>query len=250
MERPGSARGYPSGVAGVNLRAVFFDAGETIVHPSPSFAELFEATLARFGHEVDRDAISAGLRTIPQRFVEAAERGERWTTSPERSRRFWISVYEGFLERAGLPTGDGLQDALYGAFTDVANYALFDDAVPTFRELRKAGLRVGLVSNFEAWLDDLLERLGVREAFDVRVISGIEGVEKPDSAIFELALVRAGLRPGEVAYVGDVPALDIDPPLALGMRAVLIDRRERHPEHAGPRITNLGQLSGALGIAV
>ena len=233
----------------MRYRAVFFDAGETILHPAPSFPELFANVLAGFGHEVDEATIRDGLYAIPQRFVEAAERRELWTTSAERSHAFWTSVYHHFLVRVGLPTEDGLQDALFVAFTDVGNYELFEDVRPVFDVLAGAGLKLGLISNFESWLDDLLVHLDIREAFDVRVISGVEGVEKPDPAIFELALERACMSADEALYVGDVPAFDVEPPLALGMGAVLIDRRERHPAFVGPRVTDLRQLPVLLGLS-
>ena len=233
----------------MGYRAVFFDAGETILHPAPSFPELFASVLEGFGHAVDHATIRDGLQAIPQRFVEAAERGELWTTSPERSRAFWTSVYHHFLDRVGLPTGDGLQDALYGAFTDVGNYELFADVRPVVGALSDAGIRLGLISNFEAWLEDLLVHLDIRDVFEVMVISGVEGIEKPDPAIFELALARAGLRPDEAVYVGDVPAFDVEPPSALGMHAVLVDRRQRHADFVGPRVTDLRDLPGLLGVA-
>jgi len=93
-----------------------------------------------------------------------------------------------------------------------------------------------------------LERLGVRPYFDVRVISGIEGLEKPDPAIFELAIARAGTRPERSVYVGDNPEFDVDPALAVGMFPVLIDRRERHPNASSPRITSMGELPPLLGV--
>ena len=74
------------------------------------------------------------------------------------------------------------------------------------------GISSGLISNFEAWLDDLLADLGVREVFAVRVISGIEGMEKPDPRIFRLALERAGIEATDAVYVGDNPEFDVDPP--------------------------------------
>ena len=61
-------------------------------------------------------------------------------------------------------------------------------------ELARRGVTLGIVSNFEAWLEDLLAALGVRERFPVRVISGIEGIEKPDRRIYGLALERARRR--------------------------------------------------------
>ena len=232
----------------VRYRAVFFDAGETILHPAPSFPELFSKVLAGFGHAIDEATIRDGLYAIPQRFVEAAERKELWTTSPEKSYAFWTSVYRHFLVRVGLPTEDGLQDALYQAFTEIRNYELFDDVRPVLGRLREAGLQLGLVSNFESWLIELLDHLEVREAFEVCVVSGVEGVEKPETAIFELALQRAGVPPQEAVYVGDVPAFDVDPPEALGMFAVLVDRRGRYPSFEGPRVTDLGDLPALLGI--
>ena len=71
-------------------------------------------------------------------------------------------------------------------------------------------------------------------------------MEKPDPRIYRLALERAGVDAGEAAYVGDNPEFDVDPPAALGMFPVLIDRRERHIDHAGARITDMGHLPEAL----
>src|SRR3954453_15189280 len=80
---------------------------------------------------------------------------------------------------------------------------------PTLDELEAAGLVLAIVSNFEVWLEDLLERLGMRDRFGVRVISGIEGIEKPDPRIFQLALERLSLDPADAMYVGDNPEFDV-----------------------------------------
>jgi FMN phosphatase YigB (HAD superfamily) len=74
----------------------------------------------------------------------------------------------------------------------------------------------------------------------------VEGIEKPDPRIFELALERAGVEPSDAAYVGDNPEFDVDPPAALGMFPVLVDRRGRHDAFAGVRITDLRELAGVL----
>ncbi len=131
---------------------------------------------------------------------------------------------------------------MYAAFTDRANYALFDDVRPTLDQLTSDGYQLGIISNFESWLEDLLADLGLREVFDVTVISGIEGMEKPDPRIFRLALERAGIEANDAVYVGDNPEFDVDPPAALGMFPVLIDRRERLPDHVGARITDMANL--------
>src|SRR5512134_450851 len=125
------------------------------------------------------------------------------------------------LEALSLPSRDGLRDTLYATFTDLGNYALFDDVVPALDALPPS-LTLGIVSNFEAWLEDLLGVLGVRDRFPVRTISGMEGVEKPEPEIFRRALARAAVEPGEAVYVGDNPEFDVVPAAALGMTPVLI----------------------------
>jgi putative hydrolase of the HAD superfamily len=228
------------------VRAVLFDAGETLVHPSPSFPELFTDVLGNAGHERDAQAVIDASRSVFHRFSEAARDAELWTTSPERSERFWTSVYDRMLQELGLGGDTALRDTLYATFTDPSNYALFDDVKETIEALESASLTLGIVSNFEAWLDDLLETLGVRERFAVRVISGIEGVEKPDPAIFVRALERLGLDAADVVYVGDNPEFDVDPAAALGMTPVLIDRRGRSPDVACVRIGDLRELPGVI----
>jgi putative hydrolase of the HAD superfamily len=231
----------------MRFRAVFFDVGETLVHPHPSFPELFAQVVSRAGHPRDADAVREVSHLVMAGFSDAAARRTLWTTSPERSRVFWTSVYGGMLEELELPGDDGLADTVYATFTDRANYRLFDDVVPTIRALGETGVILGIVSNFEAWLEDLLEDLDIRVAFPVRAISGVEGIEKPDPRIYELALERAGVRAAEAAFVGDNPEFDVDPPAELGMFPVLIDRRNRHPDiEAVTRITDLRALQGAL----
>lgn len=232
----------------MSFRAVFFDAGETLVHPLPSFPELFATIAARAGHAVEPDAVVAASKAVLDRFDEAAADRELWTTSPESSRRFWLSVYERMLRELGVPDGDHVAETLYRGFTDRGNYGLFDDVRPSLEALDRAGLLLGIVSNFEAWLEDLLADLGVRDLFAVRVISGAEGIEKPDPRIYRIALERARADPAEVAFVGDNPPFDVDPPAELGMFPVLIDRRGRHRDFAGTRIEDLGDLPAALGL--
>jgi putative hydrolase of the HAD superfamily len=228
--------------------AVFFDAGETLVHPHPTFPDLFARILEREGHQVSPDTIRERIHVVFDRFRTAAETNELWTTSPERSRRFWHDVYTIFLRDLGIADGDGLVETVYAEFTDLANYSLFDDVVPVLDRLSGAGLKLGVVSNFEEWLERLLEQLGVRSYFEVRVISGVEGFEKPDPRIFQLAMERAGVLPAQSVYVGDNPELDVEPALALGMFPVLIDRRDRYPDAPGTRIDSMERLPALLGL--
>jgi putative hydrolase of the HAD superfamily len=226
----------------VRCRAVFFDVGETLVHPAPSFPALFATVLAEQGHERDDGEVEAASAVVRRHFSHAARIDDRWTLSPERSKAFWTAVYREMLDALAVSSQNGVPDALYERFTDIASYTLFDDVPETLDLLDAMVPTLGIVSNYEAWLDELLGALQVRDRFTVRVISGLEGVEKPDPAIYRLALERAGVEPRDVVFVGDNPEFDVDPPARLGMVPVLIDRRRRYPDHGGLRIEDLRDL--------
>jgi putative hydrolase of the HAD superfamily len=235
----------------VDVEAVFFDAGETLLYPHPSFAELFTEVLRAEGHRVDparvQEVVSVSSRALNDFLT--SEEARLWSTSPERSRAMWDRLYRSFLSDVGIEQGhDLLADALYRRFRDLATYRLHPDALPVLRRLRSTDLTIGLISNFEEWLEQLLELLEVEAFFDVTVISGIEGVEKPDAEIFRIALERAGAAAERAVYVGDNPVFDIDAARAVGMVPVLIDRRGRHPDADSIRITSLEDLPAAIGL--
>src|SRR5204862_7365861 len=100
-------RRYPSRV---RFRAVFFDAGETLVHPAPSFPELFARVVTREGYPRDPVAISEGLAMVTAEFRRPSEEHALWTPAPERSRRFCLGVYDRFLGVLDLPRHAGLAD--------------------------------------------------------------------------------------------------------------------------------------------
>lgn len=61
--------------------------------------------------------------------------------------------------------------------------------------------------------------------WDFGVFSGLEGVEKPDPRIYEIALERAGnVNPQEVLHIGDSMRKDCLPAKSVGMHAILLDR--------------------------
>ena len=133
---------------------------------------------------------------------------------------------------ASVTQGDGIQlaEALFASFSDPASYQLFDDVRPALEELAGRGLTLGVVSNFEPWLADILALQEIDHLFATVAISGVLGVAKPDPGIFEAALAEAGADPSATVHVGDQPANDVAAARAVGITPVLIDRFARYPE--------------------
>lgn len=230
------------------IEMVFFDAGETLLRPYPSFVQLFAATCKDYGIKIEPDEVRSIRSNLAPHLLELAEESgvDKPSLFPDRSYEFWGYVYRRFLAEKGI-VDEGLVRRLFDVFSDMNSYKLYDDSLSTLIELQDRGYRLGLISNFEGWLEKLLIELEVGHLFDTTVISALEGLEKPDPAIYELALGRADVDPSAAAHVGDSPANDADPAASVGMRAVLLDRDGVYGDLAGHvSITSLQELPDLL----
>jgi len=108
--------------------------------------------------------------------------------------------------------------------------------------LKEVGWRLGIISNSEGRIHELLTNVGIRDRFEVLIDSGIVGVAKPDPAIFRLAMGRAGVEPSRCLYVGDQPDVDVKAALAVGMNVIHYDPQFVFADFSAdgvPRCTNL-----------
>ena len=85
------------------------------------------------------------------------------------------------------------------------------------RNARAAGVRTGLISN--SWGTRRYDRALLEELFDGVVISGEEGIRKPDPHMYVLGAERAGVAPEASVYVDDLP-FNLPPAEELGMATV------------------------------
>ena len=223
------------------LRAVLFDVDFTIAKPGPDLGpEGYQRLGARFGLDLD-----------PRRYGQARRLAhETLEHHPEfdHDEEIWVAFTERIIRGMGGDSARAYECAvaMTRAWEESANFELFEDALPVLEELRLAGLRLGLVSNTGRDLDRFVSHHGID--VDAFLSSRVHGKTKPDPSIFLAVLERLGVQPDEAAMVGDSPADDVDGARAVGMRAILLDRDELHPDVA-ERIPDLFALPAALGLA-
>ncbi len=226
-----------------NIDIVFFDAGETIIHPHPSFPELFAVVCQRHNVEVSASDVEAVQERLAPHLIDLAEDTgvNQPSLDPEDSLKFWTFLYRRFLEELDVQD-ERLPQQLYNTFSNSTSYKVFDDVLPALTTLEENGYRLGLISNFEGWLENILVEQELGESFDVSVISGLEGLEKPDPAIYRLAIERAGVEPERAVHVGDSVKMDVEPATEVGMKAVLLDRVGRYRDSGHLSLTSLEGL--------
>jgi len=227
---------------GTSCRAVLLDVDFTIAKPGP--------LLGSEGYR--RAGERHGLALDPARYDDArASAVEDLAHHPELDHDIdvWIRFTEDIVRGMG---GHGAAAAavaveIVNAWEHTANFELYEDAPPVLRELRRRGLRIGLISNTSR---NRLPRLIDTFSLDVDawISSGAHGKVKPSPSIFRAMLELLDVAPGEAVMVGDSLEDDVEGARALGMRAFLIDREGRYPDRLD-RLPSLYELPAALGAA-
>jgi putative hydrolase of the HAD superfamily len=167
---------------------------------------------------LDPDAIKRLFREHPEalRLVRALETGD--SSEEEFGERFG--------ELLGIERRGGLVERMFGHVRP--EHAMLE----AVRRARAQGVRTGLISNSMG--AGRYDRSTFPELFDGVVISGDEGMHKPQPEIFRLGAERVGLPSAECVFVDDLRE-NCEGAEAVGMTAVL----HRGAESTVPRLEEL-----------
>ena len=209
--------------------AILFDLDDTIIRayakPVEAWGRLLsgyrtplEAALPGIDVETVRDAILASARAFWQDPAEAA----RWRLDIAGARRL---VVQGGLAGLGR-RDDDLAAEIADAFTAMrhAEYALYPDAHDTLGALRRAGVKLALVTNGRGEVQRAkIERFDLARHFDHIQIEGEFGRGKPEPDVYHHALGKLGCEPRDAWMVGDNIEWEVVMPQRLGLRGVWYD---------------------------
>lgn len=224
-------------------RAIFFDVGGTLLDMGDPEAA-YRDVLRRYGYDVSPEQLHAWVVAAQEASRRAAgPPASDYRVDPERSRARRETLLTELLRQANVTEhleacGDGIRESWIG--TQV--FHSFPETASVLSQLKQAGFVLGTVSNWESRLAALCANHGIAQYFDFILASESEGYAKPSTRLFEIALARAGVTPDEAAHVGDSMIEDIQTAESLGIRAVMIQRRNDKPIVHSPTITSLEML--------
>jgi len=237
------------------IRSVIFDLGGTLID--------------YFGSAADWRSFEE--RGIAALYPLLVERGFALPKS-EFSEAIWNAVNQGWQEamagraNARLPELLGASLASFGLTLDeealmqaARVYAAgvsgeivpLDGAAQVLCELKRRGLRLGLLSN-TTWPADFhlrdMRQCGLPEVFDVAVFSSETGLWKPNASAFHAVTNQLNVSPGEAVFVGDQLHIDVLGAQRAGLRAVWISADGSKPGNVQPDavIHRLAELPGVL----
>jgi putative hydrolase of the HAD superfamily len=225
--------------AGGATEAVTFDLTHTLIH-APRMGQIYGEVLKRHGLISRARDLRREISWVWKELSCLADpRRDRFTAHPDGARGFWYRFLARLCQRleVGKPSRFAAAE-LFDRFGKAAAWELYPDVEPTLRALRAAGLRLGLVSNWDHRLPTLLADLGLDRYFEAVEYSSGCGYEKPHPRIFQRCLETLGVPPERALHVGDAAIEDVEGALAVGMRALRIERQEGH----APQSCHLRQL--------
>lgn len=186
-----------------SVKGIVFDYGGVLSAPQdPAFFEVVREAMG-----LSREEVLAGWR----RHRLELDRGVLSVVALYRQigADYGVSVSEAVLERVGQ--------------ADYDSWAHGNDAVLAWgRELKAAGYRLAILTNMPPDFLDRFERSAgaFRRLAEVEVVSGLEGVVKPEAAIYRLVEERMGLR-GESLFFLDDTERNVEAARALGWRGAV-----------------------------
>jgi putative hydrolase of the HAD superfamily len=229
------------------LTAILFDAAGTLFRVRGSVGLAYATIAAGHGVIVDPEDIERRFRAAFSTMPPLCFPGIPDAEIAPREQSWWKQIVAAAFEESQFNDFDAFFQDLFEHFAHAGSWELFPDTVPALAALRRRGLQLGVVSNFDSRLTTICNGLGIADFFDTLVISGRAGCAKPDPRIFAIALQRLGVPPAEAMHVGDSECHDLNGAQAAGLRAVLLQRGAARPSLAAT-IRDLRELLSLLAV--
>lgn len=207
------------------IKAVFFDLYQTLVCYDPPREEIESKVLKGFGIDVSPAELARPLVAADEFIYNEIARLPLSGRSTEEKMALYLKHQEILLREAGIDFDREILARLLGAMQQSRmDLVLFDDVIPLLDDLKDRGLILGLISNVEQDMTEILTKLKLPSWLEIIVTSQDAGAGKPRPEIFREALRQAHVQPAEAIYIGDQYQVDMVGASGAGMKGILIDR--------------------------
>jgi putative hydrolase of the HAD superfamily len=188
-------------------KVIFLDAMGTLFDLKSSVGEIYQQYALKYGVQVEaknlNDSFIASFKSAPPLAFSATE----LQTIKEQEFSWWKNVVQKTFSQLGLLTefrdfSDFFQE-IYLYFATKDPWYVFPDVVSSLQKWHNQGIQLGVISNFDTRLNQLLKTLDLEHFFTSITISSVAGTAKPEPNIFEIALKKHGLIAQEAWHIGD-----------------------------------------------
>ena len=206
------------------LTHVFFDVTHTLLDVRGSVGEIYARCAARHGLQVEPGSVERSFQEAIAGIPQPVAPGLAEAEIQARERGWWHEVARRSLAPFGpFPDFEAFFAEVFEAFRHRDAWVLLPGVAEALRLFRTRGLRLGIISDIDSRLFDVLAAFGLEATFDVVCLSFRCGYQKPDVRLFHAALGLASVPAAQAAHVGDSLRSDVQGALGAGMHAIHLD---------------------------
>jgi len=234
------------------IKVIFFDAAGTLFHVKGSVADIYLSHAEKYGVKRTPDLLESLKGAFVRAFADAPPPvfAVSDPTEIKRCERlWWFDVVHNVWYRAGMfERFDDYFEDVFDAFGGPSYWTLYPETLGVLKGLREQRYEIGIISNFDSRLFNVLRGLGIADLFNTITISSLAHAAKPAPKIFQLALDKHAMDPDDAIHVGDSRRDDVEGARKAGLQAVLIERESQIASSASniPTIQSLEQLPALL----
>ncbi len=209
-----------------SIRAITFDAGDTLIFDRPSMNERVSAALTCNDIAFDHEQLAAAVNGMVSLALDLYLAGV-----PLDDPSLISKLTTRLLELLSAPTDLVIVQKVTEAYAQIT-YERFvpTEAIALLETLRSRGFKIGIISDWEPDLIDLLKTLSIDHLFDSISVSAIVGACKPSATLFNDSIEKLGQGAAHFVHVGDYFELDVAGAKSIGMRAILYDWKRRYDD--------------------
>jgi putative hydrolase of the HAD superfamily len=212
-------------------RVIFLDAVGTLFGVAGSVGHAYSAIAQQHGIDAEpqvlNQAFFRAFKAAPAMAFPNSDPG----VVPKQEYDWWRRIAQQTFSSAGILDRfvdfDGFFADLYAYFATAEPWFIYPDTRTALQRWRRWGIELGVISNFDSRLHQVLVELNLAEYFQSVTISTEVGAAKPTPAIFSAALQKHGYSPAEAWHIGDSETDDIQGARAAGLRGIWLDRKEQ-----------------------
>lgn len=227
-------------------KVIFFDAMGTLFDLKTSVGEIYQQYALKYG-------VKADAKLINQAFIQSFKSAPPLAFSSgelaiikQQEFIWWRNVVAKTFSQIGvLEKFSNFADffaEVYLYFSTKDPWYIFPDTINSLNKWRNLKVQLGIISNFDSRLINLLNILNLSQFFTSITISSLAGVAKPDPNIFNIALDKHNIIAQQAWHIGDSLIEDYQGAENAGISPFWLNRKASSLdiENQLPNLSSLG----------
>jgi putative hydrolase of the HAD superfamily len=227
-------------------KVIFFDAMGTLFDLKRSVGEVYQQYALKYGVSADADLLNQAFLKSFKSAPPLAFYPDEIAKIKEHEFFWWKNVVENTFRQIELLEQFGnfaeFFAEVYQYFSTIDPWYVFSDTFESLNKWRDRGVQLGIISNFDTRLIEVLNGLNLADFFTSITISSLAGHAKPDQNIFQIALDQHEINAQQAWHIGDSLIADYQGAKSAGISPFWLNRQAQslNIKNQLPNLSSLG----------